>query len=83
MSLILRPTTENDLPFVFETEKKAAGERFVTSETIENHQRYLNDPDVRHLVIEADGKAVGYAILAGLSDKNENIEFRRLVIAEK
>ena len=35
MSLILRLTTENDLPFVFEIEKKAADERFVTLETIE------------------------------------------------
>ena len=83
MNLILRLTTESDLPFVFEIERKAADDRFVTSETIENHRRYLGDSDIRHFVIEADEKAVGYAILAGLNDKNENIEFRRLVIAEK
>lgn len=83
MNLILRPTTESDLTFVFEIEKKAADERFVTSETIENHGRYLGDPDVRHFIVEADEKAVGYAILAGLSDRNENIEFRRMVVAEK
>lgn len=83
MDLILRLTTENDLPFVFEIEKKAADDRFVTSETIEDHKLYLDDSDIRHFVIEADEKAVGYAILAGLNDRNENIEFRRLVIAEK
>lgn len=83
MSLILRLTTENDLPFVFEIEKKAADERFVTSETIENHKLYLSDSDIRHFIIEEDEKAVGYAILAGLDDANENVEFRRMVIAEK
>jgi len=83
MNLILRPTTETDLPFVFEIEKKAAGEGFVTSETIENHTSYLSDSAIRHFIIEANEKAVGYAILAGLNDKSENIEFRRMVIAEK
>ena len=83
MNLNLQLTTENDLPFVFEIEKKAADDRFVTSESIENHKHYLNDSDIRHFVIEADGKAVGYAILAGANDKNENVELRRLVIAEK
>lgn len=83
MTLILRPTTENDLPFVFEIEKTAADDRFVTSETIENHKRYLSDSDIRHFVVEADEKSVGYAILAGLNDRSENVEFRRLVIAEK
>lgn len=83
MNLVLRPTAENDLTFVFEIEKKAADERFVTSEAIENHERYLGDSDVRHFIVEADEKAVGYAILAGLNDRNENIEFRRMVVAEK
>lgn len=83
MSLKLRLTTENDLPFVLETEQAAAKERFVTAETIESHKDYLTDSDIRHLIIEANGQAVGYAILTGLNDENENIEFRRIVIAEK
>lgn len=83
MSLILRRTTKEDLPFVFEIEKQASEERFVTSETIEDHENYLNDADFRHLVIESDGKPVGYAILAGLNDTNETIEFRRMVVVEK
>lgn len=83
MRFVLRPTTENDLSFVVETEREAAKERFVTSETIEQHEEYLADSDVRHLIIEAQGKAVGYVILVGLTDANENIEFRRMVVAEK
>lgn len=83
MSLILRPTIENDLDFVLEIERDAALERFVTSETVERHKYYLTESDVRHLIIEARGKAVGYGILAGLNDADENIELRRIVIAEK
>lgn len=83
MSLILRPTIENDLPFVVAIERKAAEERFVTAQTIERHKEYLANPDVRHLIIETPEKSVGYAILAGLNDANETIEFRRMVVAEK
>ena len=79
----MRPTTGNDLPFVVEIERQAAESRFVTSESNEQHEDYLVDPNVRHLIIENVEKPVGYAILAGLNDANENIEFRRLVIAEK
>jgi len=83
MNLKLRPTTENDLPLVFETERRAANERFVSSQTIAEHEAYLADSDIRHLIVETPEKAVGYAILAGLRDEHENIEFRRIVIAEK
>ena len=83
MSLNLRPTTENDLPFVLKIEQAAANEGFVSLQTTRQHRDYLADSDIRHLIIEAEGQAVGYAILTGLNDENENIEFRRIVIAEK
>jgi Acetyltransferases, including N-acetylases of ribosomal proteins len=83
MSLKLRSTNENDLRFVTEIESEAAGERFVTAETLEAHAKYLADADIRHLIIENDGKSVGYAIMAGIGDANESLELRRLVIAEK
>lgn len=84
MNVILRPTTENDLEFVFGIESEASKAGVVTSQSFEDHEKYLTDEDVRHLIIEAEGKAVGYLILAGLSDtENETIEFRRMVVAEK
>lgn len=83
MSSNLRPTTEEDLPFVVEIEQKAAAEGFVTSQTIEEHRNYLADANVAHLIIENDENPVGYAILAGLNDLNGNLELRRIVIAEK
>ena len=82
MSLKLRPTTETDLPFVVETEHEAAKKGVVTAQTLKDHEEYLKNRDVRHLIIESEKRAVGYAILAGVEDKNESIELRRIVVAE-
>ena len=83
MSCVLRPTTENDLPFVVETERDAAQSRYVSEQSKEQHAIYLTDPNIRHLIIENEERAAGYLILAGLNDPNESIEFRRMVVAEK
>ncbi len=83
MSLKLRPTSENDLNFVVRIEREASNAGVVTAQNAEEHKKYLTDEDFRHLIIEAEEKAVGYLILAGLQDKNENIEFRRIVVSEK
>ena len=83
MNLTLRPTGEKDLPFVIESENQAAESRFVTSQGLDRHREYLADPDISHLIIESDGNAAGYVVLAGLIDENENIEFRRIVVTEK
>ncbi len=82
--LKLRPTEETDLPFVIETEHAAAKLGVVTAQSLEDHKNYLNDKNVRHLIIENEKRAVGYAILVGVEDKkNETIELRRIVVAEK
>ena len=78
----MRPTTEADLPFVVEIESRAAADRFVTSQPQAEHAGLLADDDVLHLIVESDGRAVGYAILAGIKDRHESVEFRRLVIGE-
>lgn len=79
--IVLRLTTEADLPFVVKTEQ--ADSEYITSQTLEEHREYLADEDICHLIIENEKNPVGYLILAGLRDQNENIEFRRIVIAEK
>ena len=83
MNLNLRSTTETDLSFVIVTEHEAAKSGVVTAQSPEDHKNYLEDGNVRHLIIENENKAVGYVILAGLEDKNESVELRRIVVAEK
>ncbi len=80
MSFGLRPTSESDLAFVVDIEDKAAGERLVTAQPLEDHRAMLGDEDVRHLIIENEETAVGYVILAGLRDRHENVELRRVVV---
>lgn len=83
MSLDLRTTYKNDLIFVAEAEEKASKDGFVMRQSLEQHERFLQAEDVRHLIIEVERKFVGYVILAGLKDRNENIELKRIVVAEK
>ncbi len=83
MDILMRPTTIDDLSYVIQTETHEENSKFVSSQNRQKHLDYLKDKDISHLIVEADKKPIGYIILAGLNDKNENIEFRRIVIGEK
>ena len=81
----LRPTTPADLDWVLAAEGHPENAPFVTQWTRGRHEAAFDDPDARHLVIErvADGRAVGYVILAGLLGRGDGIELRRIVVTEK
>jgi diamine N-acetyltransferase len=81
----LRPTTAADLDWVLEAEGHPDNAPFVTQWTRQQHLATLDHPDTRPLIIEtiADGRTVGYVILAGLSDPGRNIELRRIVVTDK
>ena len=85
MNIRLRPTKESDLSFVLSQEQDSANSPFVRSWTYAQHLSALETEDLEHLIIErtVDGARVGYLILAGRTDENQNIEFRRIVITEK
>jgi diamine N-acetyltransferase len=80
--IILRRTEESDLDYVLSAEHSSENRVYVTQWPRERHLAVLTDPDIAHLIVEAD-KRVGYVILAGLQDPNETIELRRIVITEK
>lgn len=84
MTICLRRTTEADLDFVLDAEQNSENREFVSAWTREQHQAACSSEDLRHLVIEnLEGKRVGYIILAGLTDPNKSVEFRRIVVTEK
>jgi diamine N-acetyltransferase len=85
MNIRLRPTKESDLNFVLSEEQHAANSPFVRSWTYAQHLAALESEDLEHSIIEriVDDTIVGYLILAGRTDENQNIEFRRIVIVEK
>ena len=81
----LRPTTEADLDFVLDAEQNADNRQFITVWNRERHQQAANSDDERHYIVEsaADGQRVGYVLVAGLTNPNRSIEFRRMVITDK
>lgn len=85
MNIRLLPTSENDLDFVLSAEQSAENRSFVTGWAREQHLGAISSEDLSHLIIEniADGRRVGYIILAGLADANQSIEFRRIVVTAK
>ena len=85
MNVRLRRTLEDDLDFVLSAEQSAENRPFVRVWTREQHLAALTSEDLSHLIIEniADSRRVGYIILAGLTDANQSIEFRRIVVSEK
>ncbi len=84
MKIRLRRTTETDLDFVIGAEQAAENRAYVSVWTREQHRAACSSEDLSHLVFENfDGVPVGYVILAGLTDANESVEFRRIVVIEK
>ncbi len=81
-ALELRKTEERDLDYVLAVEHSDENRLFVIPWSREQHLQALVDPDVAHLIVNAQTK-VGYVILAGLLGPNQSIELRRIVISEK
>lgn len=83
--IILRNTCAEDLNFVIKSERESENAQFVGQWQREQHRDALLHEDILHLMIEegTTKKPVGYVIMAGLSNPNRNIEFRRIVISEK
>lgn len=82
-NISIRSTTEDDLDFVIKAENAEENSPYVAQWTRKQHISAIYNEDILHVIIEADGSKVGYAIAAGLKDVNKAIELRRIVIAEK
>ena len=84
-SICLKPTAENDLNFVLQAEQNHENSPFVTQWTKQQHQDSLSSSDIAHFIVEIiiDNSPVGYTILAGLTNPNQCIELRRIVITDK
>ncbi len=83
--ITLKNTRESDLDLVFEWEHQPDNAQYVGQWTREQHRDSLSQEDILHLSIQerSTSKLIGYVILAGITNPNHNIEFRRIVISDK
>ncbi len=80
--LRLRPTREDDLSYVVAAEADPDNAPFLAPSPHEVHRGFLRDPLQRHLIAEAGGRAVGFALLR-LHPEDRAVELRRIAVTEK
>jgi diamine N-acetyltransferase len=82
--ILLRKTRIDDIDFVIKAETDSENAQYVGQWSFDGHVKSLENTDLLHLIIQtADGKKVGYIIIAAIENKNKSIEFRRIVVIEK
>jgi diamine N-acetyltransferase len=80
--LRLRPAREDDLDYVVAAEADPDNAPFLAPSPREEHLGFLRDPRQRHLIAEAAGRPVGFALLR-LHPEDRAVELRRLAVTEK
>jgi RimJ/RimL family protein N-acetyltransferase len=85
MKISLRPTKHEDIRYVVQAEQSLENRSFVGQWSESEHLSSLNNNDLLHMILErtSDNEPVGYFILAGIENKNQSIEFRRIVVTIK
>ncbi len=78
-----RPTTAADLDYVMGLEAAPENAPFVSQWSRAEHLDTLTDPDARHLIVEDDGRRVGFVILADLTLPSRVRQLLRVVIDDK
>ncbi|MDZ8108011.1 MAG: GNAT family protein [Nostoc sp. DedQUE12a] len=81
-NLRLCKTEEADLDYIISAENDDENRQYIIPWSREQHFQAMLNPDIAHLIVKNETR-IGYVILAGLLDFNQNIEFRRIVITEK
>lgn len=76
-------TENHDIPFVLEAEREQENAKYVGQWSFEQHLNALDDIDILHLLVYADGQYIGYAIIKGILNQNDSIELMRIVIVNK
>jgi RimJ/RimL family protein N-acetyltransferase len=80
----LSTTTDADLDFVEKAESDPDTSPFIVPWPRHRHASALGDPDIAHRIAKDEAQGpVGFVILAGLTNANSCIEFRRIVAVRK
>jgi len=82
-SVSLRPGTAHDVDFVVAVEADPEVARWIDAASSARHASVLDDPDLMHLIACADGRDVGFVLVAGLTSSHGNVELRRIAMRER
>jgi RimJ/RimL family protein N-acetyltransferase len=82
--LKLEYTSKFDLIKILEIEKNFENIEFIEPYDKERHKKVIEEIDEEHLsIFDESSKLIGFVILAGLTNENKSIEFKRIVVSEK
>ena len=81
----LRAAAIDEVDYIYELEAMPENSQYVVAYSRERHLQIIGNPDEELLIIIdiSNGQPLGFVILAGLTNPNLSLEFRRLVIGDK
>lgn len=79
--MLLRPTTPDDLARVLALEADPEAAAFIIRWSEDEHRFAIAADDQAHIIFEQHGQITGFALLAGLLDRNQTVELRRIVVS--
>ena len=82
--LLIYKTQKSDIDTVVSMENDIENSKFIFPNSKEEHFKLISDENIEHLLLKSEkNEILGFVILAGLKDKNRNIELRRIIIKDK
>ena len=82
--ILINKTQEIDIDIILSMESNIENSQFIFPNSLKEHISMIKDENIEHLILKSKkNEIISFVILAGLKDKNRNIEFRRIVIKEK
>jgi len=82
--LLIVKTKEFDISEIISMEMDIENSQFIFPNSKEEHLYLIKDDNIEHLLLKSEeNEIIGFAILAGLKNRNGDIEFRRIVIKHK
>ena len=84
-SIGLRPASADEVDYIYQLEARPENSQYVMGYSRERHLQVIESPDEELLIIvdRSNGQPLGFVILAGLTNPNLSLEFRRLVVGDK
>lgn len=81
MPISLRSTRPDDVEFVLAAERSPDARPWITLREREEHLAAIAWEEADHLIVEADGEPVGFALLFGVGSRHRSMEIRTIVIS--